>query len=399
MSMAERAEILGRVAKEVEARSPAMAACFTAEIGAPVALSKAFHDTAKLMWLDATELASKITTEELRVWSDGQARIFREPVGVVGAIIPWNGPVTNASLKLAGPLAVGCTVVLKPAPEGPASTFLLAEAIAAAGLPEGVVSIIPADREVGEVIVTHPDVDMVCFTGSTVAGQRIMSLCGERIARVGLELGGKSAGIVAQDVDFEDIVPSLVMAGVAHSGQICAALTRLLVPRRRHDEFVELVAATLNGLKIGDPRDSDTEIGPLAAQRQRDRVESYIALGQSEGAQLVTGGRRPPHLDKGWFVEPTLFANVDNSWRIAREEIFGPVLCVIPYEDIDDAVSIANEVAEYVIRRVRTGQITVNGFTMCVVQPYGGYKKSGLGREGGMEGLLSYFETKVVPGI
>jgi aldehyde dehydrogenase (NAD+) len=414
MSAAERADALRRVADEVEKRVPDMSASFVEEIGAPQAVSQAFHGNAMAMWHDAADLVEGVDLEEHRTWDGGSALVLREPVGVVGAVIPWNGPVATASFKLAAPLAAGCTTVLKPAPEGPVSTLLLAEAIEAAGLPDGVVSILPAGRETGEHLVRHPGVDHVAFTGSTAAGKRVMALAAERIARVTLELGGKSAGIVLDDVPLEEVVPGLVFGGIGHSGQVCAAITRLLVSRERHDEFVAAAKEMLEGLAVGDPRDAATMIGPLAAERQRDRVEGYIAAGREEGARLVTGGGRPAHLDTGWYVEPTLFAEVDNSMRIAQEEIFGPVLSVIPYDSVDEAVKLANDSAYGlsgsvytadkdraidIARRMRTGQVFVNDASMCVVQPFGGYKQSGIGREGGIEGLMTYYETKVVGNV
>jgi aldehyde dehydrogenase (NAD+) len=414
MSPAERAEALLRILNEVESRFDEMCLAFTAEIGAPFVISQAFHQNALAMWSDSATLHERFAFEEERSWADGHARIVREPVGVVATIIPWNGPVATASLKVGPALAAGCTVVLKPAPEGPVSTMLLAEAFEAAGLPEGVISVLPAGRDTGEYLVRHPDVDKVAFTGSTGAGRRIMSLCSERIARVTLELGGKSAAIIGDDIPLDEVLPTLVPGGIGHSGQVCAALTRIVVPRHRHDEVTEAVAAALAGVTVGDPMDPGTFLGPLAAERQRDRVERYIAIGREEGATLAFGGGRPAHLDRGWFVEPTLFANVDNSMRIAREEIFGPVLCIIPFDDVDDAVAIANdsdyglsgavfardrELGEQIARRVRTGQISVNSWGMCVVQPFGGFKQSGLGREGNVEGLTPYLETKVIQGL
>jgi aldehyde dehydrogenase (NAD+) len=414
MSPAARAAALRRVREEVESRFDEMCLTFTAEIGAPFAISQAFHRNALAMWDDSATLHERFSFEEERTWSDGHARIVREPLGVVATIIPWNGPVASASLKIGPALAAGCTVVLKPAPEGPVSTMLLADALEAADLPEGVISVLPAGRETGEHLVSHPGVDKVGFTGSTAAGRRIMSLCGERIARITLELGGKSAAIIADDVPFDDVLPTVVPAGIGHSGQVCAALTRILVPRDRHDEAAEAIAARLADVTIGDPMDPETALGPLAAERHRDRVEGYVKLGRDEGAQLVYGGGRPAHIRRGWFVEPTLFANVDNSMRIAREEIFGPVLSLIPFDDVEHAVAIANdsdyglsgavfardaELAERIARRVRTGQISVNTWGMCVVQPFGGYKQSGLGREGNVEGLMSYLETKVIQGL
>jgi aldehyde dehydrogenase (NAD+) len=330
---------------------------------------------------------------------------------VVAAIIPWNGPVTTAAGKLAPSLAAGCTVVLKPAPDAPLGPMLLAEAIEAAGLPEGVVSILPAGREVGEHLVSHRDVDKVTFTGSTAAGRRIMSICGERIARVTLELGGKSAAIIADDVPFDVMLSGMVAAGIGHSGQVCAALTQVLVPRERQEALLEAIVPVVEGMKVGDPADEDTVLGPLVAERQRERVEGYIQLGREEGARVVTGGGRPAGLERGYYVEPTVFADVTNDMRIAQEEIFGPVLCVVPYDDVDDAIAIANdtnyglsgavyaddlELAERIARRVRTGQISINTWSLCPGTPFGGYKQSGLGREGGLEGYAGYLETKVI---
>jgi acyl-CoA reductase-like NAD-dependent aldehyde dehydrogenase len=418
MSPAERAGHLVRVADELRKRVPDMARAFTAEIGAPGPVADAFHAGAVETWLDAATLHQRVAFEERRTWSTDlgpqEALIVREPVGVVGAIIPWNGPVGVASLKLAPALAAGCTVVLKPAPEGPISTLIMAEALEAAGLPDGVISVLPGGREVGEHLVRHPGVDKISFTGSTAAGRRIMSLCSDRIARVTLELGGKSAGIVCDDIPLEQVLPTLLPGGFAHSGQVCAAITRILVSRERHDEFVDAASAMLSSLKVGDPAEPDTVLGPLVAERQRDRVEMYIAAGKSEGARLVTGGGRPKGLEKGWYVEPTLFAEVSNTMRIAREEIFGPVLSVIPYEDIDKAIAIANDsdyglsgsvyttdlaLGERIARHIRTGQIFVNTSSICTNHAFGGFKQSGLGREGGVEGLEPYLETKFIQGI
>jgi aldehyde dehydrogenase (NAD+) len=415
MTPEERAAALRRVGEEVGRRIPEMEASFTAEIGAPAMISTAFHANAAAIWDDAATLAATTVFEERRTLPDGgTATIVREPVGVAAVIIPWNGPVATASLKIAPALAAGCTVVLKPAPEGPVSVMVLAEALEAAGLPEGVVSVLPGDREVGEHLVRHPDVDKVSFTGSTAAGRRIMQLCGERIARLTLELGGKSAAILLPDADVATVAPTVTFAGIGSSGQVCAALTRLVVPRDRQEEVVAEVQGVMESVTVGDPRAEGTVLGPLAAERQRERVEGYIRTGIEEGARLVTGGGRPPGLEKGWYVQPTLFADVDNSMRIAQEEIFGPVVVVIPYDTVDDAVRIANdsqyglsgavftadpELGEQVARRVRTGQIYVNDWGMCVTQPFGGFKQSGLGREGGPEGIGGFLETKMIQGI
>jgi aldehyde dehydrogenase (NAD+) len=414
MAPSERAAALRRVRDEIAVRLEDMIATFTAEIGAPTELSQTFHQRALDIWENNARWLEEFAFEERRPGIEEEVTVIHEPIGVVATIIPWNGPVTTASLKIAPALAAGCTVVLKPAPEGPITMMMMAEALAAADLPEGVISVLPAGREVGEHLVRNPGVDKVSFTGSTVAGKKIMSICGERIARVTLELGGKSAAIIADDVDLDDVLPTLVPAGVGHTGQVCAALTRILVPREREDEAVAAIAAQLDAMKVGDPAEPGVEIGPLAAERQRVRVEGYIEAGLEEGARLVTGGGRPDGLDRGWYVEPTLFAGVDNSMRIAREEIFGPVLVVIPFDSLDEAVEIANdtqyglsgavfakdtELGAGVARRIRSGQVSLNSWDICLVQPFGGYKQSGLGREGGTEGIVAHLETKVLQGV
>jgi aldehyde dehydrogenase (NAD+) len=414
MSQTERATALRRVKNEVEARLPEMSEALTTEIGAPAAASRSYHEAAVRMWESTIELLEGYRFTEKRKTPEGTAILQLMAVGVVGTITPWNAPVPSTSMKLPAALAAGCAVVLKPAPEGPVSAMMLADAIEAAELPEGVVSVIPAGREVGEHLVRHPDVDKIAFTGSTAAGRRIMSLCAERVARVTLELGGKSAGIIADDIDLDGFLGSLVSAGIDHSGQVCAALTRILVPKHRHDEVVDAIADIMRSVVVGDPTDPRTDLGPLAAERQRDRVEAYVALGVEEGAKMILGGRRPPHLDRGWFYEPTLFAEVDNSMRIAQEEIFGPVLCVIPFEDIEDAIRIANDsiyglsgavyaddldLAARISHEVRTGQIWVNRWGMCITEPFGGFKQSGLGREGGVEGMAAYLEPKLIEGL
>ncbi|MGK9274078.1 aldehyde dehydrogenase [Williamsia muralis] len=408
---AERGAVLSRLADEIEKRIPQFADVFAAEIGAPIAVGENFHGKAVAMLRQFAAFHEQVDFSEEREDADGTFRIIREPVGVVGAIIPWNGAVAAAAFKLGPALAAGCTVVLKPAPEGPLTSYMLAECIEAAGVPSGVVNIVPGGREVGEHLVTHKEIDKIAFTGSTAAGKRIASLCGERIARVTLELGGKSAAIVGEDARLEDVLPTLLPAGIGHTGQVCAAITRVVVPRSRASEFAEAMAAGLSQVVVGDPYDAQTMLGPLAAERQRDRVEEYIALGKSEGAVIAVGGGRPAGLDRGWYVEPTLFTDVDNGMRIAQEEIFGPVISLISYDGIDDAIRIANDspyglsgavytndrdVAEKVVREVRTGQIYVNEAGMCVTQPFGGFKQSGLGREGGLEGLSGYLETKTV---
>ena len=339
--------------------------------------------------------------------------VLKEPMGVVGAIVPWNYPVEVTLNKLGPILATGNTVVLKPAPDTPWNATRLGRLVAEkTDIPAGVINVVTSsDHLVGEELTLSPSVDMISFTGSTAVGKRIMEKGAPTLKRVFLELGGKSAMIVCDDADFASTVPMASMVCV-HAGQGCAMQSRLLLPRSRYDEGVELVAAGMAGVPYGDPQSDAVMMGPVVSARQRDRVLGYIEKGQEEGAKLVFGGGRPSHLPKGWFVEPTLFVDVDNTMTIAQEEIFGPVLCVIPYEDDDDAVRIANdskyglsggvvsaseERATAIARRIRTGSIGVNGGLLYGADsPYGGYKDSGVGRQCGPEGFEQYLETKAI---
>lgn len=407
----ERASLLDKLADEIEQRIPEIAEVFAVEIGAPLAVGTHFHQMSVSILRQFADIARTTSFTDDRVDSGNRVRVVKEPVGVVGAIIPWNGPIAAAAFKIGPALASGCTMVLKPAPEGPLTSYILAECVAAAGIPAGVINILPGGREVGEHLVTHPGIDKVAFTGSTPAGRRIMSLCGDRIARVTLELGGKSAAIVADDIEIGDVLPQLIPAGIGHTGQVCAAITRVLLPRSRYVEHTTAMAQAMSSIPVGDPFDSGTAVGPIAMQRQLERVEDYIRVGIEEGARVAVGGSRPAGMDSGYYMTPTLFVDVSNDMRIAREEIFGPVVVAIPYDDIDDAIRIANDspyglsgavfthddaIAERVVREVRTGQIFVNSAGLCVTQPFGGFKQSGLGREGGTEGLAGYLETKMV---
>jgi aldehyde dehydrogenase (NAD+) len=415
---AERADALQRLLAALQKRAGELAQTITREMGSPIGFSHAGQVFATNMVLDFyAKLAREFPFEEPRASMIGSALVRQEPVGVAAAIVPWNVPLFTIMLKLAPALAAGCTIVVKPAPETPLDAYLLADALDEAEIPKGVVSLLPAGREVGEYLVCHPGVDKVGFTGSTAAGRRIAALCGERLRRVTLELGGKSAAIVCDDADLAAVIPQIVQAGTMNNGQACVAQTRVLLPRARYAESVEALANAVAKLRVGDPLDASTEIGPLVAARQRDRVEGYIGKGRAEGARCLVGGGRPRDLPRGWYVEPTLFTDVENRMTIARDEIFGPVLCAIPYDDDADAVRIAND-SEYglsgsvwtadparglaIARSVRTGTYNVNFFMMAMTSPFGGFKSSGVGRELGPEGLRAYLEPKTIclaPGI
>ncbi|MFJ8085760.1 aldehyde dehydrogenase [Streptomyces sp. NPDC096205] len=338
--------------------------------------------------------------------------VRREAVGVVAAVIPWNSPFSSATSKIIPALAAGNSVVLKVSPENSLSMGFLAELLERSGLPEGVVSVLPADRETSEYLVSHPEVDKIAFTGSTRAGRRIASIAGEQLKRVSLELGGKSAAIVLPDADVQQAVADLKFGSLLNNGESCIAQTRILAPRGRYEEVVTALKDMVESLQVGDPSDPDTFIGPMIRPDQQQRVRSYIELGIEEGARLVTGGPQIPEgLEKGNYVTPTVFADVDNAMRIAQEEIFGPVLVVIPYDDEDDAVRIANDSpyglsggvwsldegrALEVARRLRTGTVTVNGAPVAFDGPFGGFKASGIGREFGAVGLGTYTEYKTI---
>jgi aldehyde dehydrogenase (NAD+) len=411
MAPAERAGYLRRIAANMLERVEETAWLITTEAGIPISAARG-HAASPVAILNASaDVGEKFAYRERRKGLAEECWLLREPVGVVAAISPWNGPLYLAASKLGPALAAGCSVVLKPAPETPLCANVLAEACAAADLPEGVVSIVPAGRQVGQHLVDHPAVDKVSFTGSTAAGRKIMASCAARMKRVTMELGGKSAGIVLPDVKAEDFAQRALVGATINTGQACALLSRMLVPRTRQNELVEALAAAISTLKQGDPFEEDTVLGPLVARRQRERVEDYIALGQQEGATVALGGGRPAHLPKGWYVEPTILVDVDNSMRIAQEEVFGPVTCFIPYDQDDDVVAMAND-SPYglhgavftddldrgveIARRVRTGSFTVNGFCLDPAIPFGGYKQSGIGREGGPEGFAAYLETKAL---
>ncbi|MEI8051666.1 MAG: aldehyde dehydrogenase [Actinomycetes bacterium] len=415
MSITERAEVLAKVGQRLGEELPAMAEIITAEMGTPILFSQLAHVGAPMMIFNYfAGIAESFKFDAVRpgVLSP-EVLVTKEPVGVVGAIAPWNVPLFLAAAKLAPALLAGCTVVFKPSPETPLDALRLAEIIEECGLPKGVLSVVPAHREVSEHLVRHPDVDKITFTGSTIAGKKIAGLCGEQLKRCTLELGGKSAAILLDDVDLDATLQLLMPNALMNNGQACIAQTRILAPRARYAEVVDAICQQVaDAWGVGDPMDMSTAVGPLVASRQRDRVEGYIAKGISEGARVAIGGGRPSSQSHGWFVEPTIFADVDNKMTIAQEEIFGPVLVVIPHDGDADAVSIAND-SDYglcgsvftadndrglgVARQVRTGTYMLNsGTPIDFGTPFGGYKQSGVGREFGPEGLESFLETKSI---
>ncbi len=408
----ERMAILRRFRELLAAHQGEMADLLADEMGCPIAQARTVQTTNPLVVIDTyLELAPDYPFRSVRSSGAGRALLSREPVGVVAAVVPWNVPVGIAVQKIAPAVLAGCTVVLKPAPETPLNAYFMAELLIQAGLPPGVVNVVPADRDVSEHLVTHPGVDKVAFTGSTAAGRRIASLCGQDIRRVTLELGGKSAGIVLDDADLDATVESLRMGSFRNSGQVCSLKTRVLVSARRKADLVDRLISLVESMPVGDPHDPGTHIGPMVTARQRDRVENYITVGQSEGAKMVVGGGRPAHLDRGWFVESTIFTDVQPDMRIAQEEIFGPVLAVLSYDTEDEAVAIANnspyglsgavytsdlEHGLAVAQRIRTGTVELNGNPIGPSAPFGGFKSSGLGRENGREGLDSFVELRAI---
>jgi len=414
---AERIEAVRRLTELYRPRRREIAQLITSEMGSPISFSKFSQATLPMMVLDAfADIAASFPWEEVRPGVFGQDLLVRrESGGVVAAIVPWNVPLYLVAGKLAPALLAGCSIVVKPAPETPLDSLLFAELIEEAGLPPGIVSILPGDGSVGEALVNHPGVDRVSFTGSTAVGRRIAAACGASLKKVSLELGGKSAAIVLDDADPATVAAGVKVAGLMNNGQACVAQTRILVPAARHDEFLDALAAMVEGLVVGDPEDPATEIGPLVARRQQDRVRSYIEDGGREGARLVVGGTdQPSGVGCGWYVRPTLFADVDNRMKIAREEIFGPVLSVIPYRDDEEAIRIAND-SDYglsgsvwtadgarglaVARRVRSGSFGINQpYSMDPAAPFGGVKASGIGRELGREGLEAYVDYKAISG-
>jgi aldehyde dehydrogenase (NAD+) len=403
----DRADAIDRLATALEARGTETARLVSIQNGMPIAMAEAVEGASPAGTLRYyAGLIRQAALEETRQGVfGGRIRVRRLPVGVVAGVVPWNYPQSLMAFKVGPALAMGCTLVIKPSPETVLDAYVFAEAVIEAGLPDGVINIVQGGRETGAYLVAHPDVDKVAFTGSTAAGRQIAETCGRLLRPVTLELGGKSAAIVLDDAELGTQLEQLLGASLLNNGQTCFLGTRILAPRSRYDEVVDTLTDLAGALVVGDSLDVATQIGPVASARQRDRIESYIAKGKGEGGRLTVGGGRPADLDRGWFVEPTIFADVDNSSTIAQEEIFGPVLSVIRYDDVDDAVRLANDSdfglggsvwtsdpdqGEEVARRIQTGTIGINGYAPDLAAPFGGVKASGLGRELGPEGLASY---------
>jgi acyl-CoA reductase-like NAD-dependent aldehyde dehydrogenase len=407
-SREERARYIAAIAAGLNERGDEIAATITQELGMPLKLSRIIQ-----VGLPASQFASMPKLMEAVAWEEeiGNSRVLREPVGVLGAITPWNYPLNQIAAKVAPALAAGCTVVLKPSEVTPLNAFLLAEVIEAAGLPAGVFNLVTGTGPVvGEAIAAHPGVDMISFTGSTRAGRRVSELASTTVKPVAMELGGKSPNLILDDAALEKAVPDGVAKCFLNSGQTCSALTRMLVPRQRLAEAEELAKAAAETFTPGDPFESSTRLGPLVSDGQRERVRGYIEKGVEEGARLITGGAEPPEgLDRGYFVRPTVFSEVEAEMTIGQEEIFGPVLAIQPYEGEDDAVRIANSTpyglaggvwsadkdrAIDVARRIRTGQIEINGGAFNPLAPFGGYGQSGHGRENGRYGIEELLQVK-----
>ncbi len=406
----ERAAMLTAISEALGARMESLGELITHEVGMPLTLSKLVQVGLPMASFGSMAQVTADFTWEQTV---GNSLIVREPIGVVGAITPWNYPLHQIAAKVAPALAAGCTVVLKPSEVAPLNAFVLAEIFEEIGVPAGVFNLVTGfGPVVGEALAAHPDVDMVSFTGSTRAGRRVSEVAAATVKRVALELGGKSANVILDDADLATAVPDGVGKCYFNSGQTCSALTRMLVPRHRLDEVEELARATAESFSAGDPFDGETRLGPLVSAAQRDRVRNYIDKGVGEGATLLTGGLEAPEgADRGFFVRPTVFTSVTRDMTIAREEIFGPVLVIIPYDSEDEAVEIANDTdyglaggvwsgdperAKAVARRLRTGQVEVNGGGFNPMAPFGGYKQSGNGREFGAFGLEEYLEVKAM---
>jgi aldehyde dehydrogenase (NAD+) len=412
--MTDRLTVLAKVIDLIGGEREELAGAHTRQMGSPITASRALVDGTARMFGAYAAGAAGIEAHYLRRDVVGQSMIQRDPVGVVAVIVPWNGPLASVVSKVVPALIAGCSVVVKPAPSTPLEAYRFAELCTEAGVPDGVVNVVSGGASTGELLVSAPGVDQVNFTGSTAAGRRVGEICGRLFRRVSLELGGKSAAVLLDDADVDVAVPALTMGNFFNAGQICVALSRVLVPRPLLGEVTDRLEAAAQAVVVGDPRDEATVMGPLASEAQLRRVEAYVEQGRAAGATVVTGGSRPAGHSPGWYYSPTIFSGVDNEMTIAQQEIFGPVMCVIPYGDESEAIAIANRSpyglhgavfgadpghALAVARALDTGSVTINGSGLTPGTPYGGVKSSGLGRDHGREGIESFleFHSYVVP--
>jgi aldehyde dehydrogenase (NAD+) len=413
LSPGERADAVRRLASELRKHHYVLARAWTAEIGTPMnftmfATEKSFESLEFM-----ADMGDAFHWEEPRPLPPGMRKAYvrYEPVGVCALITPWNYPIGMACFKIGPSLVAGCTAVIKAPSEAPLESLIVAQAALAAGIPKGVINVVSGGREVGDYLIHRPEIDKVSFTGSTAVGKHIAAVCAERMARCSLELGGKSAAIVLEDADFDRVIATLDRWSMTNCGQGCMLPTRIVVPRKFHDELVHRYAETVRSYRIGNPMDDATRLGPLSMERQLKRVLGYVQKGVDEGATLVTGGRQPEAFNRGYFIEPTVFGNVGSKMTIAQEEIFGPVISFLPYNDEDEAVRIANdsvyglsgavfskddERALHVASRIRTGTTAINTYVVDPSLPFGGFKESGIGREHGREALEGFTETKAV---
>ena len=412
MSIEERVEVCTRLADALEANMDDANRAWLWEAGAPIAHGEMINTGAGTMvWRYALDIAPTLPFEERRTTPTGEVILQRAPTGTVLGILTYNGPIVLMGMKIIPALLAGCTVVIKHAPESPLTSRIVAQSVEQAGFPEGVVSVLAAGTETTQHLVSHEDVDMVHITAGTAIAKDVVHRTADRLARTALELGGKSAAIIADDADLETVLATLVDGACGFNGQVCVALSRVLVSRNRYEEVVDVMGKAYASIKVGDPFDPETQRGPLAARRAVERCEHYVKVATDEGAKVVAGGGRPEGLDRGFYFAPTLLRDVDNSMRVAQEEIFGPITCVIPYDDMDDAVRIANDtdfglaasiytadsdVALDVARRLRSGSVAINLAGVCLTEPFGGVKQSGWGRECGAEGILEFTEIKQI---
>lgn len=408
----ERAEYLRKLAAGLRARAEEAATFWTRQTGPTWRMSLGSISRVPALFEYYADLADSypwvtLDTPEFAAFG----AVVNEPIGVVGAIVPWNTPLSLAAYKIAPALLTGCTVVLKAPPEAPGELLILAEIADEIGLPAGVLNVVNGHRDVSQQLVADPRIDKIAFTGSSAVGRHIAGVAGARLARYTLELGGKSAAVILDDYDITAAAAAIAQQECSLNGQVCMSLTRVIVTKSRHDEMAEALGSAFGSVRVGDPFDPETQLGPLALAKQQESVLGYIQKGIAEGATLVTGGGRPAHLDRGYFVEPTVFANVDNRSTIAQEELFGPVLSVIPAENEEHAIELANgtqyglnnavftndvDRAYQVARRLRSGTVGHNGFKTDTRMGFGGFGQSGVGREGGVQGVFPYLESKTV---